>query len=240
MFLDFSFGLSVLFQFLFFLEFLFAFCWKNTILSYLLLTWQHIWGEVPTDSSRQGYGCQWSLSSELGDTADGQQRYLVKQNLNFWAKESFSVRVMSTHEQLPRETEESLNLTEHNPGQLEQITVLSYFQRIHSTSPTPWFCDLNHPSFYLYKLGLPFLVQIHVSLWIFAQQLLTALETAGGFAGDCAEVWQKLILWSAQLPACLIFSQDAHQGSIQFPMRGYPTGGMPFSCVDPGEMPLST
>lgn len=96
MFLDCSFGLSVLFQFMFFLEFLFAFCWKNRILSYLLLTWQHVWGQASTDSSRQGYGCEWSLSSELGDTADGQERYLVKQNLNFWAKESLSGRVMSS------------------------------------------------------------------------------------------------------------------------------------------------
>lgn len=126
----------------------------------------------------------------------------------------------AAHEKLPTETEESLNLTGHSPGQPEQITVLSYFQRIHSTSPTPWFCDLNHPSFYLYKLGLPFLVQIHVSLWIFAQQLLTALETAGGFAGDCAEVWQKLISQGAQLPAFQSSLKMLIKAAFSFPWEG--------------------
>lgn len=67
--------------------------------------------------------------------------------------------------------------------QPEQIIALPHLQRSHSTSATPWFCDLKHPSFYLHKPGLPFLVQIHVSHWISAQQLLTAPgNCAGGFA----------------------------------------------------------
>lgn len=117
--------------------------------------------------------------------------------------------------------------------QPEQIIALPHLQRSHSTSATPWFCDLKHPSFYLHKPGLPFLVQIHVSHWISAQQLLTALETV-------QVALQKLISRGAQLLARPIFFQDAHQYSIQFPVRGYSTGGMPTSCVDPGEMSLST
>lgn len=146
----------------------------------------------------------------------------------------------AAHEKLPTETEESLNLTGHSPGQPEQITVLSYFQRIHSTSPTPWFCVLNHPSFYLYKLGLPF----------FGADPCFPLDlcpTAAHSPGDCRWLcrWLCRGLAEAYLTGCPaacfpVFSQDAHQGSIQFPMRGYPTGGTPFSCVDPGEMPLST
>lgn len=151
------------------------------------------------------------------------------------------IRLISSCPERLRSLKTWLDIARGNlPQQPEQIIVLADLQRSHSTSPTPWFCDLKYPSFYLNKLGLPFLVQIHASLWIFAQQLLTALETAGGFAGDCAKVWQKLIWQGAQLPARPIFSQDAHQGSIQFPMRGYSTGGMPSSCVDPGEMTLST
>lgn len=109
----------------------------------------------------------------------------------------------AAHEKLPTETEESLNLTGHSPGQPEQITVLSYFQRIHSTSPTPWFCDLNHPSFYLYKLGLPFLVQ--------------TMFPFGSLPNSCSQPWRLQVALqvtvqrfgrslSHRVPSCLLSS----------------------------------
>lgn len=240
MFLDCSFGLSVLFQFMFFLEFLFAFCWKNRILSYLLLTWQHAWGQASTDSSRQGYGCEWSLSSELGDTADGQERYLVKQNLNFWAKESLSGRVMSS----------SWEAAHRDWG----VSKLDWTQ--------PWATWADYCTF-LFPED-PFNLTNSVILWfkppiiLFVQTWavffgadpcfpLDLCPTAAHSPGDCRWLcrWLCRGLAEAYLTGCPaacfpVFSEDAHQGSIQFPMRGYPTGGMPFSCVDPGEMPLST
>lgn len=86
-----------------------------------------------------------------------------------------------------------------------------------------------------------FLVQIHVSHWISAQHLLTALETvAGGFAGDCVVAWQTLISQSAQLLPFPTSFQDAHKYSIQFLTRGFSTGEMPTYHVDPGEILLST
>lgn len=220
MFLDCSFGLSVLFQFMFFLEFLFAFCWKNRILSYLLLTWQHVWGQASTDSSRQGYGCEWSLSSELGDTADGQERYLVKQNLNFWAKESLSGRVMSSSwEAAHRDWGVSkLDWTQPWATWADYCTFLFPEDPFNLTnSVILWF---KPPIILFVQTWAAFFGADHVSLWIFAQQLLTALETAGGFAGDCAEVWQKLISQGAQLPAFQSSLKMLIKAAFSFPWEG--------------------
>lgn len=60
---------------------------------------------------------------------------------------------------------------------LQQTVGRDGLQRPRPTSATLRFCDLKHPCFYLHKPGLPFLVQIHVSHWISAQHLLTAMET---------------------------------------------------------------
>lgn len=92
------------------------------------------------------------------------------------------------------------------------------------TSAITWFCDLiKHPCFYLHKRELPFCCRSTFPIGSLSSTCSQLWKLCGGFAGDCAVAWRKLVSQSVQLLAFPTSFHDAHNYSLHFLMGRFST-----------------